>query len=181
MIRGKNFNIRHVKKSDLCSLLPLLSDTQLRGDFLPSGIVSPAELEQRFDKDGFSSEAFERLLIVDHSDQILGTLFHFKSVPYFNAREIGYTLLDPDQRNNGITTQAVKMLTRYLFNALLINRLEIRMDSRNLASEKVAIRNGFKLEGIARGASFVGGRHVDMKVYALLREEFQAGDTAQHP
>lgn len=43
------------------------------------------------------------------------------------------------------------------------------MDSRNLASERVAIKTGFTKEGVARGANFVRGKHIDMNVYALLR------------
>lgn len=92
-------------------------------------------------------------------------------MPYFNAREIGYTVLAQTQRNRGIATLAVRMLSQYLFNTLLINRLEIRMNTANLASERVAIKCGFTREGVARGANFVRGQHVDMAVYALLREQ----------
>ncbi len=171
MIRGSDFNIRHVRKDDLAELIPLLNDSDLRGEYLPWKIVSPSETEKKFEQDGLSSEAFERLLIVDQADQILGTIFHFKSVPYFNAREIGYIMLSPKHRNAGIASKAVKLLTHYLFDSQLINRLEIRMDTRNLASEKVAIKCGYTKEGVARGANFVRGENVDMNVYALLRDE----------
>ncbi len=66
------------------------------------------------------------------------------------------------------------MLSQYLFNTLLINRLEIRMNTANLASEKVAINCGFTREGVARGANFVRGQQMDMAVYALLREQAMA-------
>jgi ribosomal-protein-alanine N-acetyltransferase len=60
---------------------------------------------------------------------------------------------------------------RHLFSSTLVNRLEIRMDTRNQASEKVAIKCGFQKEGVSRGANFVRGQHVDMNLYALLRGE----------
>lgn len=53
----------------------------------------------------------------------------------------------------------VRLLVRYLFDSTLINRLENRMDTRNEASEKVAIKNGFQKEGISRGANFVRGQY----------------------
>jgi len=171
MIFGSDFNIRHVRKADLAELIPMLNNTDLRGEYLPCKMVSPVEIEKNFERDGLSNEAFERLLIVDKTDQIIGTIFHFKSGPYFNAREIGYIMLSPAHRNAGIASKAVTLLTHYLFDTLLINRLEIRMDTRNLASEKVAIKCGYTKEGVARGANFVRGRHVDMNVYALLRDE----------
>ncbi len=46
------------------------------------------------------------------------------------------------------------------------------MDVRNPASKKVAIKLGLTKEGVARGANFVHGEHVDMAVYALLRQEW---------
>jgi len=171
MIRGSDFNIRHVQRTDLAELIPLLTSTEIRGEYLPSRLTSPTEIEKMFEKDGISNEKFERFLIVDFSDQLLGTIFHFKSVPYFNAREIGYIMFSSEFRNQGVATKAVKLVTRYLFDSYLINRLEIRMDTENLASEKVAIKSGFKKEGVARGANFVRGKNVDMNIYALLRDE----------
>lgn len=45
------------------------------------------------------------------------------------------------------------------------------MGMRNLASERVAIKCGITKEGVARGANFMRGKHVDMNVYVLLRAE----------
>lgn len=172
MIRGSSFTIRHIQRDDLPSLARLLSDLDVRGEYLPNGLASPVDLEHKFNLDGVANETFTRLVIVDAtSNGIIGTIWHFKSVPYFNAREIGYTMLSLEHRGRGIASQAVRLLARHLFDSLLINRLEIRMDTRNAASEQVAIKCGFTREGVARGANFVRGRHVDMAVYALLREE----------
>lgn len=172
MMRAADFSLRLIRRGDLEVLAPLLSDLDLRGEYLPSALVSPVDLEHKFAADGVASDSFTRLLIVENgSDRIIGTIWHFRSVPYFNAREIGYTMLSPEHRGRGIATRAVRLLVRHLFDSLLINRLEIRMDTRNQASERVAIKCGFTKEGVARGANFVRGRHVDMNVYALLRAE----------
>lgn len=170
MIKGSNFVIRHVLPSDLPALVPLLNDPDIRGQYLPSAIHSPVELERKLREDGMASEALVRLVIVEPEGAVIGTVWHSKAVPYFNAREIGYTLLS-EYRGRGIVTEAVNLLVRYLFNATLVNRLEIRMDTRNQASEMVAIKCGFQKEGVSRGANFVRGKHVDMNLYALLRDE----------
>jgi RimJ/RimL family protein N-acetyltransferase len=173
MIRGLGFAIRHINRGDLATLAPLLNDLDLRGEYLPGTLTSPLDLEKKFEADGVANDGYTRLLIVEQAtDKIIGTIWHFKSVPYFNAREIGYMMLSNEHRGRGIATQSVRLLARHLFETMLINRLEIRMDTRNLGSEKVAINCGFHKEGVARGASFVRGQHVDMNVYALLRHEW---------
>jgi RimJ/RimL family protein N-acetyltransferase len=172
MIEGSNFNIRHVVKSDLATLVPLMNNMNLRGEYLPFDMVSPDVLEKRFADTSLSTPERETLLIVDKDDKILGTLNHFKSIPYFNALELGYTLFATEQRRRGIASEAVRLLADYLFQLKMINRLEIRMDTGNIASERVAIKCGFTKEGVARAANFVRGRHVDMAMYALLRSEW---------
>lgn len=175
MIKGNGFNIRHVEEEDLDKFIQLMNDLVIRGEFLPSLITSPHKIRHEYKENGLSTDSFERLLIVDINNKIIGTIWHFKSVPYFNAREIGYTLFDIEQRGTGIISQAVTLLTSYLFNGLDINRLEIRMDTNNLASEKVAIKCGFQKEGISRAANYVKGKNVDMFIYSLLRVEWQSG------
>ena len=175
MLVGNGFNIRHVEERDLEALIPLLNDLDVRGEYLPSLMVSPQNILKDYRDNGLSSEDFERLLIVDNEEKILGTIWHFKSVPYFNAREIGYTLFDVKQRGKGIMSQAVTLVSNYLFDGLHINRLEIRMDTRNKASEKVAIKCGYQKEGVSRGANYVKGKHTDMYIYALVREDWKRG------
>lgn len=175
MIEGSRINIRHVCKVDLPKLTPLLNNLQMRGEFLPSGITSPALIEKEFDTDCMSAGNKERLLIVNKQDNIIGNIWHFKSVPYFNALEIGYILFSTEQRSKGIATESVKLLSDYLFKTKMINRLEIRMDTKNIASERVAIKCGYQKEGISREANFVRGKNVDMFAYSLLRSEWECG------
>ena len=171
MLKGSNFVIRHIVSTDLSQLIPLLNDPDVRGEYLPSAMQSPVELERKIQTDGMANDSLVRFLIVEHSSNaVIGTIWHSKAVPYFNAREIGYTLSN-EYRSQGIVTEAVHLLVRHLFSSTLVNRLEIRMDTRNQASEKVAIKCGFQKEGVSRGANFVRGQHVDMNLYALLRDE----------
>jgi RimJ/RimL family protein N-acetyltransferase len=173
MIQGSCFTLRHVRKDDLPQLLDLLNHPEAKGDYLPLDLILPGTLEQKFADEAVSKEKNETFLIVDEQGHIVGRVFHFKTVPYYNAREIGYGLFSSSVQRKGIMTEAVQLLVNYLFKTLLINRLEIHMHVDHIASEKVAIRCGFQKEGIARGAIFVRGQHADVALYALLRQEWQ--------
>jgi RimJ/RimL family protein N-acetyltransferase len=174
MIKGSCFNLRPIQRQDLPTLLALLNDLEQRGDFLPMEIMPAGRLEDQFEEELRSDEARKVFLIVTPEDEIIGRVFYFKTVPYFNSREIGYALFKPAYRGKGIMTEAVQLLTNYLFKTALFNRLEIHMHVDNIASEKVAIHCGYQKEGIARGAHFSRGVHIDVAMYALLREEWQA-------
>lgn len=62
------------------------------------------------------------------------------------AFETGYWLHSAYQ-NQGFMTEAINALTRFTFEVLHANRLEIRCDTANLRSKKLAERLGFQLEG----------------------------------
>ncbi len=60
--------------------------------------------------------------------------------------EIGY-FLDEEYWGKGIVTKAVKILEKIGFQKLGLKRIEVLMDPRNIGSEKVAIKCGYKKEG----------------------------------
>ena len=59
---------------------------------------------------------------------------------------IGYWV-DQNSANQGITTQAVAVLTKYAFDELNLHRIEINLRPENLPSRRVAEKAGFQLEG----------------------------------
>lgn len=172
MIRGSSFQLRTVMEKDLDDLTLLLSDVAGQGDYLPFGLVSQSHLREAFEKDGFWSKDFKRLLMVDDADRIIGSVWIFPPVPYFDALEIGYTLFDRNLWGQGLMTEAVRLVVDFLFSSERVNRLEICCDVENHASARVAEKLGFTHEGVARQATFARGRHHDMHQYALLRADW---------
>ncbi len=174
MLSADGIHLRHIRASDLDTLWPLLNRLSTRGPYLPMQMQPYRKFIERYEKDGFSSTDFERLVLLDDDQTIIGTLMHFKGVPYMSAREIGYNLFDPERRSKGTMSAAVRLLVDYLFKSFEVNRLEIRMHVDHIASERVAQKCGFTREALCRGASFVNGQYQDMYLYALLRQEWQA-------
>jgi RimJ/RimL family protein N-acetyltransferase len=75
----------------------------------------------------------------------------------------------------GYVTEAVRGIAAFAFEALGARRLEIRCDSRNLPSAKVAERAGFRLEGELRNNELDTSGHLrDTLVYAMIPEEHEA-------
>ena len=86
--------------------------------------------------------------------------------------EIGYWLRRGAE-GQGFASETVQLLTRLAFDTLDANRVEIRMDTRNERSRRVAERLGFVLEGtLRRAAADVDGRPTSVHVFALLPEEY---------
>lgn len=171
MIKGKEVILRYVQASELELLISLINNSELKGEYARTLLKSPASLRREFDSNCFSTESSEMFVIADHSNNILGVIGHFLTAHYSSARELGFSVFSQDKRNKGVATEAVKLLTGYLFANLPINRVQICMPIKHSACEKVAVSCGYKKEAILRGSIFVGGEYLDTYVYAILREE----------
>ncbi|MEI6597235.1 MAG: GNAT family N-acetyltransferase [bacterium] len=82
--------------------------------------------------------------------------------------EIGY-FIDENFWSKGIATRAVKLAETICFKKLKLSRIEIVMRPENIASEKVAIKNGYLKEGRMRKAvRTMDGKMKDCYLYAKV-------------
>jgi len=86
--------------------------------------------------------------------------------------EIGYILV-PSERGKGYCTEAVNLMVDYLFLSKEIRRIQAQTDLRNVASQKVLEKVGFKKEGTLRRNFFTRGEWRDAYIYSILREEWK--------
>jgi len=80
--------------------------------------------------------------------------------------EIGY-FVDSNYWGKGIATRATKLIEKWGFNKLKLKRIEIMMNPKNKASEKIAIKCGYKKEGLMKKALHDGKE--DAYLYAKVR------------
>jgi ribosomal-protein-serine acetyltransferase len=87
---------------------------------------------------------------------------------------IGYWI-DAGLQRKGIITRCTIAMLDYLFEDLLLHRVEIRCGTGNHRSCAVPARLGFQREGVAREAEWVSDRWVDLVVWSILAQEWRAG------
>lgn len=67
--------------------------------------------------------------------------------------------------------RAVRLLSEYAFGELGLDRLQIDVDPALHSSMRVAIRAGFRREGLLRGAALVDGERRDVVVYGMRSDD----------
>ena len=171
MLNGKVISLRPVRESDLDYLREMDLDLESRGEYWPRSIMPDVAFRRAFQDTGFWGDSFGRLLITDASDQVIGEIMYFNTVQYLDELEIGYRLFGKGHWGKGVTTEALGLLTRYLFETRNINRIRLCIETDNKGSRRVAEKSGYKHEGTQRGAFYHRGRHHDMELYAILKDE----------
>ena len=81
--------------------------------------------------------------------------------------EIGY-VVSPHARGRGAAKAAVDLLTAWGLDTLGLQRLELRIDTDNEPSSRVAERAGYRLDGVLRSLAFKEGRRTDTSVWSRL-------------
>jgi RimJ/RimL family protein N-acetyltransferase len=84
--------------------------------------------------------------------------------------EIGYALR-PEARGRGAATRAVSLLTRWGLEDLGLERVELLIDVENTASERVAERCGYRLDGVLRSRHFKEGLRADVGIWSRLASD----------
>ncbi len=74
--------------------------------------------------------------------------------------------------NQGYTSEAVSAVLRYAFLDVGLNRVEALCKVENGASARVLEKAGMRFEGILRQREFIKGRFEDLKLFAIVRDEY---------
>jgi RimJ/RimL family protein N-acetyltransferase len=90
-----------------------------------------------------------------------------------HAVEIGYWMA-PSGRGRGLTTEAVRLISRWAMQNLDIERISLLVYVGNDASARVAEKAGYRREGILRRYTEQRGVARDCIVHALVRDDLAA-------
>lgn len=108
------------------------------------------------------------------TDEALGTIgLHLTALTAGRATA-GYAIA-PAHRGRGLARQALTALTWFAWSIPDLHRIELYIEPWNVASVRTAEAAGYEREGLLRSHQEVGGRRVDMLLYAAIKPADQPG------
>ena len=133
MIRGRNIILRKPVLEDLAEIYEHRSHFNEIGAFISPDLPSLEIMKKNFNEKGYW-ESFDAapFLITDFEGEILGEIIYFTGAPYIEGYEIGYQIFRESERGRGYMTEALSILSSYLFELEPVPRLQINVISLNL-------------------------------------------------
>ncbi|WP_207952325.1 GNAT family N-acetyltransferase [Paenibacillus turpanensis] len=107
------------------------------------------------------------------TNRLIGTVGFVYWHPSHSRAELGYALARP-YWNQGVGTEVVRRTILFGFEQMKLVRLEARCHPDNIASFRVMEKAGMSYEGILRKHTAVKRVNQDVKLYSILKEEFDA-------
>ena len=118
--------------------------------------------------DAWTAGAEAAFVVVDaRQGDLLGSVGLMRLDDERLVAEIGYWVAR-DARGRGIATRAVKLTSRWAVRDLGVQRLELMTHVENVASQRVALANGFVREGVLRSYATLGCGVCDIVMHSLL-------------
>ncbi len=112
-------------------------------------------------------------VVLAASGRLIGTCGFVSWNPDHRRAEIGYALARRHW-GQGLTTEAVRAVVDFSFRQTELYRLQALCLIPNLASARVMEKVGMRYEGILRGFADHQGQFSDLKIYAILRPDWES-------
>lgn len=107
-----------------------------------------------------------------YKGELCGSISYVKIDKEHDFGEIGYWL-SKAYMGKGIMTKCCERLTRYGFEKLGLERVEIRVAKDNKPSAAIPERLGFHYEGLSRRKLKIRGVYHDLHQFSMLKEDFK--------
>jgi ribosomal-protein-alanine N-acetyltransferase len=173
LLEGKSVNLRVVEREDVDYLVECVNGRPW-GEYVgvSEQITKSQQMKYFDDPSSFTVLTESKWLIAQKKDGTkIGLMNHRLTLPH-RCVEISYGLT-PEEQGKGYGTEATQLMVDYLFLSKDIERIQAVINVRNMASQRVVEKVGFKREGLLRKMRFVAGKWIDFYLYSILREEWK--------
>lgn len=176
-IQGPRLRLRPITPDDLPDLLRWLHDPEVVKFYGPP----PPDLAAVRGEYMEPCRAPHWTFIIDDGGRPIGEIQYaedFAGEPW--SAGIDIFIGNPDARNCGLGTEAVRTLLQYLFETKGLNRVSIDPTPSNRRAIRAYEKAGFRLDGVLRRHMRVDGRWADIAFMTILDDEWPAAKARWH-
>ena len=117
------------------------------------------------------NEASQWAIELRRDKKVIGIAGFIQFFPEHSRGEMAY-VLSPIYQNKGYMTEALKMVLKYGFNTMKLNRIDAKCEIDNFSSERVMQKLRMRLEGCFYDFLIRKDRPRTYKFYSILKNEY---------
>jgi RimJ/RimL family protein N-acetyltransferase len=174
-LHGKKVMLREYRKEDLEHIRKWVTEAETTRN-LSDSFLFPHSVTQSEDFLNMMMSGkgeMKGFVIADaKSEAYIGQLDLIKIDWKNRCARLGIVIGDKSNRGKGYGTEAIKLLQKFVFEEMNLNRLDLEVRGFNNAGQGCYTKCGFVEEGRLRQNLFVNGRYVDTIVMSILKSEW---------
>jgi len=176
MIYGNGLRLRAIEKEDLDKFTEWLNDPAVRRGlliFLPLSMVQ----EERWFRGVLERPGEEQPLVIeveiDGQWEPIGNIGLHNFDWRCRSAEVGIFIGDKTYWNQGIGTQAMRLMLQHGFETLNLNRIALDVYENNPGAIRSYEKAGFVHEGRKRQAMYKDGKYLDVLLMSILKSDWR--------
>ena len=171
ILQGEKVRLRPMEERDLPRFVEWLSDRDVTRWLAAMGEPPTLEDEREWYERRREDPESVMWSIETLDAQLAGTV-ELRLTPRAKRAEMGIAIQDKALWSRGLGTDAVRLVLRYAFEDLELNRVELTTDEENARAIHCYEKCGFISEGLLRQHRLIDGKFGNTVMMALLREEW---------
>jgi RimJ/RimL family protein N-acetyltransferase len=172
MLKSENIRLVPLAKADSPVLFKWINDRELVLASAPYRPVAEVQHNAWFESILQRNDVVVFAIRLLKSNKLIGSCqLHSIHVVHRTA-ELQIRIGEQSESRRGYGTKAVRLLLKFAFYDLNLNRVCVHVFRTNAAAIRAYEKAGFVQEGILRSAAHIDGRYIDVLVMGILREEF---------
>lgn len=174
MLHGRLVNLKIVEQHEIPELYSIFEEVDISLNLLEDSTMITENNLGVFLSQTDSGTNFNAFTILSKEKEILGFLSLTNINRIRRSAYLKMVALKKSARCNGFALDACRVLAKYAFGTLNLNKLYAHTWSDNPKIKYLYQRGvGCTLEGTSRQHSYKNGKWVDMEVWGLLRHEYK--------
>ena len=177
LLRGEKVRLTMVKHDDIERYAQWFgSDIEMMRQlgFMPTFPMTLADEEQWFEHALEESDLFGFAVRTLENNQLIGNVALMRINWQSRASEVGISIADPAFRNSGYGTDTMRVILRFGFMEVNLNRIWLRVFSHNPRAIRSYEKVGFQHEGAIRASMARDHQYFDILIMSILRREWVA-------
>ena len=170
-LTGERVFLRAVTYDDVDRFVAWLNDQEVNR-YLERQFPLNAIREREWVESQYKSrDAVSLALVLKEEDRPIGVVGLDDIDPIHRNAEFGIFIGDKASWDKGYGTEAARLMVRYGFDTLNLERISLRVFDYNTRAIRAYEKVGFRKEGVLRRDHFSEGAYHDTVIMGILREE----------
>ncbi|MGB3365867.1 MAG: GNAT family protein [Acidaminobacteraceae bacterium] len=174
MYEGVLVRFRELRDADLKLAQKFINDPEVSRNLSPrTPFLATLKDEKAFlDGISFMKDTYNFAIEAKDSNKYIGGC-GINEIDWKNSvATVGIMIGDKDYWSKGYGTDAMKLLVKFIFEQMNVNKIKLNVYSFNERARKCYLRTGFTQEGILREELFRDGKYHDIILMGILKSEY---------
>jgi len=172
MLKGSRVYLSPLQEKDLPTLFAWINNRESVSHSAPYRPISDFEHRTWYNSVSTRSDCVFFLIQRVGDDEAIGSCQLQSIHTVHRNAELRIRIGETANREQGFGTEALRLLLRFAFEDLNLERVYLHAFATNAVAIRVYEKVGFAREGVLRRAAYVSGSYVDVIVMGILRDEY---------